>query len=322
MDYKPQAISAGKIAYDLLTTPSTGIVYAVFRRTFYLKKTGDQSTIEAQTNSDSKTNTLNSQTLNPRSIHSPVLCCIGRTELAHGPLNVSTTLSHTPQVSIGDHWFSDQQLVTIGNIELDLSNASVWLPSTTRQSVIPGEAAVDLLARYLSDNTPRSQSPGRIDEIIAGQLLNASNQLLQWLKQPANWHSPFPDKLLGCGDGLTPAGDDIVVGALLALHLWNKSAFEKLVAEVKERINTTSDISAAHLLAACSGSGIATLHHLIESIGIPIGDQLTCTVYCNKYRSEQILKATNTLCNYGHSSGYCAMRGVLIAARSQPHRPQ
>ena len=147
MDYKPKAISAGKIAYDLLTTPSTGIVYAVFRRTFYLKKTGDQLTIEAQTNSDSKT-------LNPPSIHSPVLCCIGQTELAHGPLNVSTTLSHTPQVSIGDLWFSDQQLVTIGNIELDLSNASVWLPSPTRQSVIPGKAAVDLLAGYLSDNTP------------------------------------------------------------------------------------------------------------------------------------------------------------------------
>ena len=321
MSNTARVTSAGKIAHDLLGSPSTGIVYAVFQRTFYLKKTGNLKTELA--NSDSAMQAPCKSTTSV-SVSSPSLCCIGQEELERGPLNISTTLSHTPQLEIGSHWFSDQKLVTIGTVELDLACATIWLPSPAHHVTMPATDSVELLIRFVADNAPRPQKQSRIKQMIDEQLSHASKQLLEWLDNSRDKRAEilFPDNLLGCGDGLTPAGDDIVVGVLLASHTWNSPGLKKLITEVKKRTSDTNDISAAHLLAACSGSGIAPLHHLIDCISTRPGQHGNNSHrYENDYEHGQILEAANTLCNYGHSSGYYAMKGVLMAAQCQLFRP-
>ena len=323
MGHKAQVIIAGKIALDLLCTPSTGIVHAVFQRTFYLRKTGTLTPAPPITTGNNARQSFTGQP-SARAVSQPaLLCCIGQAELERGPLNVRTTLNDITHVTVGDEWSCDQQLVSIGNIELDLSRAKIWLPTPLQQSAVPDPQSVALLARFLEINTPQPQVQHRINEMINEQLINAVKQLQQWLDHYQNQGGQpaihFPDHLLGCGDGLTPAGDDIVVGVLLAMRAWKMPALDLLVAEVTDRLDTTSDISAAHLIAACSGSGIAPLHQLIDCVGTRDGNQLEYKFNNSRHsrKHEQIQSAATALCSYGHSSGYHAMQGVLLAARHQ-----
>ena len=106
--------------------------------------------------------------------------------------------------------------------------------------------------------------------------------------------------LLGTGGGLTPSGDDCIVGVLVALHALGErgpaSTVARLVARHAPR--RTSRLSAAHLDAACAGEAIEPVHGAIEAIagGIAPGPAL------------------DALERYGHGSGFDALAGVLIAA--------
>ena len=108
--------------------------------------------------------------------------------------------------------------------------------------------------------------------------------------------------LLGAGRGLTPSGDDCIVGVLVTLHALRERAVAASMARVVARHapHRTSRPSAAHLDAACAGEAIEPVHKAVEAIA--------------GHASPG--SALDALDKYGHGSGFDALAGVLVAANA------
>jgi hypothetical protein len=107
--------------------------------------------------------------------------------------------------------------------------------------------------------------------------------------------------LLGLGPGLTPSGDDLLVGVLVALAAWRRhAAVAALGAFLDPRLALgTSEISAAHLRAAMQGEAVEPIHHCVAALTQDAGDPKACLAALDRY---------------GHTSGWDALAGVLLVA--------
>ena len=118
--------------------------------------------------------------------------------------------------------------------------------------------------------------------------------------------SPCPIiELLGAGHGLTPSGDDCIVGLLVALHALGKHDVAATVACIVARHapRRTNRLSAAHLDAACAGEAIEPLHTAIAALAADTSPE----------------PALDALERFGHGSGFDALAGVLLAADAIAH---
>ena len=147
--------------------------------------------------------------------------------------------------------------------------------------------------------------PGPIDAHFA----RAVPTLSRWLDEAragrnASISGPVA-ALLGAGRGLTPSGDDCIVGVLVALCALGERRVGALVADTVARHapQRTSRLSAAHLDAACAGEAIEPVHAAIEAIAgnAPPGPVL------------------DAIEGFGHGSGFDAFAGVLLAAAAIAH---
>jgi hypothetical protein len=107
------------------------------------------------------------------------------------------------------------------------------------------------------------------------------------------------DTLIGRGPGLTPAGDDFVGGAMIALRACGRAELAGRIAGwalplAKERTNR---ISHAHLECASRGEGHEFLHALLSSTG----------------EKESLNNCLERLARIGHTSGLDAAAGALLA---------
>lgn len=103
-------------------------------------------------------------------------------------------------------------------------------------------------------------------------------------------------QLVGWGFGLTPSGDDALVGALAALKSFAPSAGERLVQAVRPRLASTTDVSRTCLELACQGYGS---EHLI---GVLSG-------FCGIAGNQSL----DALLSFGHTSGQDTAMGVAAA---------
>ena len=114
----------------------------------------------------------------------------------------------------------------------------------------------------------------------------------------------FANNLLGSGQGLTPAGDDVVIGLLLSLNRWEEvlwpsgqlHEWNRQIVEAAYQRTTT--LSANLIECATRGQGderlIAVVDHLV----------------CGGSRSSKII---TDLLKWGSSSGRAALVGMRIA---------
>lgn len=116
------------------------------------------------------------------------------------------------------------------------------------------------------------------------------------------------DALVGLGPGLTPAGDDVLVGALLAWHALAPG--RPAVALVRARVAVavgrsiatsarTTAVSAALLSHAIRGEGMPAVVQLVHALGDP----------------TQVRAAVAEVVGIGHDSGSSMLRGVRLATR-------
>ncbi len=109
--------------------------------------------------------------------------------------------------------------------------------------------------------------------------------------------------LIGLGPGLTPSGDDLLGGALIALaSLGLLDVRDRLWGVCSERLDRTTEISALHLRTAARGYGAAPLH-----------DAIHATIGGDVPRLPDFLNAVSAI---GHSSGRDSYAGALIALRA------
>ncbi|WP_313758179.1 DUF2877 domain-containing protein [Tissierella sp.] len=113
----------------------------------------------------------------------------------------------------------------------------------------------------------------------------------------------FPDKIIGKGLGLTPSGDDVLVGLLAILQATgkNKGLVEKIKNSIKNNGRTkTTDISYEYLDYAVQGKFSKVVKE--TCIDLIIGD---------KYK---ILNSAMKLIHIGHTSGMDTLKGILLGA--------
>ena len=169
------------------------------------------------------------------------------------------------------------EVVPVGSsIQIDFSSARMWKPQRS--------------------SSKSFEMPEQLSK--AWKAHSEAQAFLRWL---GGMGRP-DDALIGLGAGLTPAGDDFVGGAMIALRAQGKP-------EVADRIaawalplaaTNTNRISRAHLECAAAGEGHEFLHELLSSLG-------------DREKSEAAL---GKLSRIGHTSGVDAAAGALLGMQA------
>ena len=152
----------------------------------------------------------------------------------------------------------------------------------------------------------KSYSPDPLLSHAIGPFNSLTGWLAQVMKEPAGNRGPETgnwENLLGLGPGLTPSGDDLVGGVMIALHrLGLRSCLVPLASAVSEVLDArTGPISAAHLKAAMEGMGSEAVHRAMEAILANNG--------------EAIEGGLAQIDSVGHSSGWDTMAGIAAVIR-------
>ncbi len=151
-----------------------------------------------------------------------------------------------------------------------------------------------------------TQTAGGVGHLLAVRAGMALAALEGWLHRslpitdcPA---APPPEEaagLIGLGPGLTPSGDDLIGGMLIALHAIGRPGLADALGRwvVSLARTRSTRISLAHLSAACDGEGAAALHGVLNGLG-----REPCWAP-QFYLSDPFF--------HGHTSGWDALAGII-----------
>jgi hypothetical protein len=171
--------------------------------------------------------------------------------------------------------------------------------------VVAGSLAVSV-ARWWAPRRPR---PPRRDVASApDSRLDRVGRLARLLTEhPAPVPAGAPvGELLGRGPGLTPAGDDVLAGMLVALH-HHPRLRDPLAAEVSAAAARTTTLSAALLRHAAAGMALPAV--------VDVADALA------GHGPDDFGPSVARLVAVGHSSGAALAHGLLRGARTVAGSP-
>jgi len=292
----------GPAARLALPQGAVGRVLAVFRRSFYVE------------------------------MQDGALACLGPASLGAGPLNVLYELPEvaglpsdwaTAGLTAGDPVRVQGHTLHVDERwHFDLQATCTWSPAPVAEpdalglasgrallaEVCAGSPAPRglgrLLPALLAGSAASEQRPG-VDGMLLRTALKHTRTLMAWLSdctQPASLGSFVPPSelldLLGLGPGLTPAGDDLLGGALVALHALGQSGKAAQLAGhlLPHAAARTGRISGAHLACAAQGWGADALHDALAALAA--GDRIA------------LHAAVQQLDAIGHTSGWDALTGA------------
>lgn len=113
----------------------------------------------------------------------------------------------------------------------------------------------------------------------------------------ATYDGLAPARLLGAGPGLTPAGDDVLAGALVAAHATADPRLPRWARETRGALTATRTTAVSR----------AMLHHALDGYASPELARFVSAV-C---RGLDVEEARTGLLGVGHTSGAALMVGVL-----------
>lgn len=281
-----RVVELGLFARPLLQNRSRGEIIAAFQRSFYAAIDGG-------------------------------LICVGSLTLGSGPLHV-----------LCDHWPTDafsvgQSVMVVGtdlNIDgtllADFQSALIWRPDPapgwSLASLTIGLQAADEIWRAMSGDdglAPLGRSfSGQPSHLIKAATPGV-DALIRIVECGLRDSVPAPADcaamvgLIGLGPGLTPSGDDFLLGGLLALDsLGLVEARNSLWQVCRPHLDRTNEISRAHLEAAALGYGAAALHAAVHA-----------TIAA---RVERLGPALSAVSEIGQTSGRDGFTGALIVLRT------
>lgn len=290
----------GGTARLCLAPGNQGRVLAVFRRSFYLHG-GDGG-----------------------------VACLGSDEIGMGPLNALYTHPagmdwQGEGLAPGGRFRVQGNVVRVGErLAFPLAGSQSWRPAGCRTPWTMerlSQGLFSLMACCANTVKPRGlgiliarrpdepygdRHPEGWEERVVAVARDGQTALTRWLQSAlspgSQWPAPLPlavEKLIGLGPGLTPAGDDFLGGAMIALHALSYPA---LAAPLAGRIlarasHRTSLISRAHLACAARGEGAEALHDLLAAL-------------CAS-ASTPLALALRALDAIGHTSGWDALAGAV-----------
>ncbi|MGB8982041.1 MAG: DUF2877 domain-containing protein [Anaerolineales bacterium] len=168
----------------------------------------------------------------------------------------------------------------------------VWTALNARQRLSKAE----IIAGELLDGSPQAGVPHRAGKAMR-ELVEATRQYD--LKPSA------VEALIGLGSGLTPSGDDLLVGYLAGLWCTVQDKDErtrfilKLGKNIIDLSSRTNDISRTYLYHAAQGQVSSRLADLAEAI-------------CRGEKPERLSEIGEAAMKIGHTSGMDAVTGLFI----------
>lgn len=175
-----------------------------------------------------------------------------------------------------------------------------WSPAAAKEAF--ARVAATAAGRLPAEGLAPLVFAGRTGDAVTRRAAPAVAALESWLREGGDVPRECAG-LIGLGPGLTPSGDDVVGGLMVALRsLGRQDAADRLAAWVlpvaRERTNVISD---AHLAAAAGGEGSAALHGALAALAAGDGAALA--------------KAVDALAAIGHVSGWDGLAGAALAFR-------
>jgi hypothetical protein len=203
-------------------------------------------------------------------------------------------------------------------LTVDLRQARLWvcdLPSLDADLSRPDAAcAWETIWEALARRQTASKA-----EIVAGELFSTDKHHLigqrvgQYIQKiilatrQLDTRGTFDSckKLIGLGQGLTPSGDDLLVGYLAGL--WSavrdreeRRAFLRELGEALRSVATqTNGLSRTYLVLAADGQVSSGITGLIEAI-------------CRGWETDRLLDAAEKVMRIGHTSGMDTVTGLLV----------
>jgi len=234
--------------------------------------------------------------------------------LLNGPLNIVVDAeTFHDRVAAGDTATSTDRGLRAGGIEIELAGAIVWdaaLPPwpgehisrlrdnlVTLRGVLEVEAPEGGLARAATGHVATTA--------LETRAAPALRDLARGLQHPdALLVGHAASTLAGLGPGLTPSGDDVLVGCLLTLALYADTADRMRHAIVSGVRNRTTRISMAYLEAAARGEASETWHRLVDAVA--------------ENDPDRIAAAARGVMAFGETSGSDMLAGFVLAAEALP----
>ena len=241
----------------------------------------------------------------------------------HGPLtaNLSGDLQHLVNLSPGGAVTVRQERIAFADsdISISTSEAIVWKPPEPTGPPLNAMNRTDRIRNLAIEvyQQKGTEGLGEMLPVLAGfspTCVTRNNQFqglyasIDEIRGQIARGDLLPlsqtiQSFLGVGGGLTPSGDDFVVGLLLSLNRWesilepgNLAVLGEQVVEAAHRCTTTLSAS----LIECAVLGLAD-ERLIRSV-----DFLAAAAY---HQSEVL----SGLLNWGNSSGVDALVGMITA---------
>jgi hypothetical protein len=236
-------------------------------------------------------------------------------QVGDGPLSLVLPQVHFPNhITASSMIDCDGERLRIGEIEIDVHTATTWDPRPDWRRLRTNndrmKAGLPHLMATLKHSAPHDSMAGLVVDLPA-PTSSLATRFRQRLHEPADklvtgvrsrdvaLCTEGAAGLVGLGNGLTPAGDDWIVGSLLGAYvLWKEDLSRPLGDAVAEAIaGKTTPLSTAMILAASRSECSATWHDLFEAL--LAGDE------------GLIRSVAERLMARGHTSGADAMAGFL-----------
>jgi Protein of unknown function (DUF2877) len=290
-------LRSGALARQFCQSVGRANVEAVFERSFYLR-CGDE------------------------------FMCVGAPAIGNGPLTLIGDLGPLARVGLqpGRPALICGRHIRFGNaIRFDLDRCEPWHPPSWPMSqpairladtyaelarCAAVEAPREGFARYVFDAHGPFMRPPPAERIMRGRIADFEGWVVAVLNPDHasvdDLATPVED-LIGLGPGLTPSGDDFLVGALALLDALGERATHAALARAitGAPLARTSPLSRCFLGAAAAGHIGENLHRAVSSV--MVGD---------------IDAAVAAAGQIGHSSGWDMMAGIgtvlRVAAAAQP----
>jgi hypothetical protein len=235
--------------------------------------------------------------------------------IGYGPFNILLS-----PIEISDHISAesavsfDNKRIRIGALEITLTPAQVWEPRFDWESFRGRQDSLSrfagMLEEVLIELAPVESyvqlihsGESSVREIEAQTLLSAQEParfIVQGLlRGDEELCRTSARKLAGLGAGLTPDGDDFMMGCILALWAYRAGeGVEQVASWVSLEANLrTTPLAAAWLRAASRGECSACWHDLLQAILLE--------------NEENIRSAARAIIQQGHTSGASALAGFI-----------
>jgi hypothetical protein len=232
--------------------------------------------------------------------------------IGDGPFNVVLPLQDlNAHVTYQDEVTLRPNGIQVGAFKISIDQSPVWDPVFTWECFHTrglNQEAIQVfhgkiktvkgnLTHDMSSTDTVSNSTGATTMHHAQLVRNGRNFCQSILRDARDQTRFWFDQLCGLGIGLTPQGDDLLIGCLYACY-----ASEHLIGDtewiadlVRSGLPQTTTLSAAWLKAASAGESSAIWHRLLNAM--------------DQANSQQIRVAVDSILAQGYSSGFFSLLG-------------